>query len=616
MMKYYSLNGMWKCIPDLKGVGLDEGWFSPEKYAGLKENCIEVSIPSSFNLIAGYESFEGIFWYYHEFKLELEELKDFSRIILQFSGVNYCTEVWLNGIYIGHHEGGFTQFTFHIGSSALKELNILVIKTDNVRRKGQVPDLIFDWMNWGGIYRPVALIFLKETYLENMKIKSILKKENEAEIEISFKKMGPHPLKLLVLEDDKIGIVKQMNIKLESGKCFVNINLKNPKLWSLGNPYLYYLKIISTTNNNETDTLYFKHFGIRQVEVVGRQILFNKHPIFIKGVGLHEEMVPYGRTIPLEARERDIRAIKRMGLNTIRTAHYSHDESLLDLADKLGILILEEIPIWGNCDFKSEKTFKLAAKMLWEMINRDINHPSVIWWSVANEIPIERPHVSKFIKKLMEWARKLDDSRIITYVSYRIFSDLIRRYADVATINFYFGWYFGNTKLINLFLDIMRTSAINKPWVFTEFGAGAKYGFRAPWRAQEMYSEEFQLNVLDHSIRTFNSKPYLSGWMIWNYRDFRSFTRQNKYQEGYNRKGIVSEKNEKKLIAHHLPKIINQEKRLVNTQGLGMIIWMILFPFVLLLTFTVIYPMITFVERKMMEIGKLKELTRLKQSKS
>jgi beta-glucuronidase len=588
-MNTISLNGFWKCKHDSEDLGIDQQWYLPKNYQKFSNDLMDIDIPNSFNLLKGFEVFEGIFWHFYDFNFDLLKIDhDFK---LKFAGSNYITEVWLNGIYLGKHEGGFTPFEFKIKPSLLKETNFLVVRTDNIRRKGQIPDRVFDWFPWGGIYRDVDLLVLNKNRIEDVIIKTELKSRKTCVLKISYKIIGNLTFKWQILEEKNQKELYSGSVSniTESGELSLTIN--SPKLWSPDTPNLYFFKIIRNIPLKNDEILYETHFGVRQIEIVGTNIYLNKKKILLKGANLHEEIIEYGRTIPYELRKKDIKDMKSLGFNAIRTAHYSHDESLLDITDKLGMLVLEEIPIWGYCDFKNQHTFKVAAKMLRELIKRDINRPSVIWWSVANEIPIERPEVSRFIKNLMNWVRRLDDTRIVTYVSFRLFSDLTRRHADVATINFYFGWYVGSPRLISLFLDIMRVPVFNKPWIYTEFGAGAKYGFHADLKEKKKFSEEYQQYVLDYSIRTFNAKEYLAGWFIWNYRDFRALLRQNKYQQGFNRKGLVSAENsEKKLIYYRIPKIINEKRLLKNTKILGIILWISLFPFAYLFTYVFVAP--------------------------
>lgn len=279
---------------------------------------------------------------------------------------------------------------------------------------------------------------------------------------------------------------------------------------------------------------------------------------------MHEELMPYGRTIPEKERLKDLRMMRKLGFNTLRTAHYSHDEKLIALADEVGILTLEEIPVYWFCDFKNPKVLKLALSMIKGLIYRDFNHPSVILWSCGNEINVEHRVCYRFMHQLMQSAKKLDSSRIITYVSSRMFSDQLRTKSDLPCLNTYFGWYYLSERNLNRVLDFIHQTAPNQPLLITEFGADAKYGFHS--KEFQKFSEEKQASILSESIRTFNSKDYIAGWIIWIYRDFRSPMRLNTYQQGFNRKGLVSDKNERKLITKMIRNLLWEKpgKRRIN----------------------------------------------------
>jgi hypothetical protein len=199
----------------------------------------------------------------------------------------------------------------------------------------------------------------------------------------------------------------------------------------------------------------------------------------------------------------------------------------------------------------------LAAQMVRDLITRDINNPSVIVWSVGNEVPVERINCQRFMATLMDWARKLDDSRLVMYTSNRFAADTLRRKSDINALNAYFGWYIGKTKHLNFILDLVHSKSPNNPLMLTEFGAGAKFGLRG---SQKKFSEDYQAQLIGQTIEILNSKPYVGGWFIWIYRDFRSALRQNKFQMGFNRKGIVDEHNRPKLVARIMPHIIDRER--------------------------------------------------------
>lgn len=586
-MEIISFNGKWRCKPDPNNEGLIGEWFAPQNYKENDKGLLDIEIPWSFNSLEGYEVYEGVFWHFLLFDLDNTKLKDDLDYYIKFKGSNYNTKVWVNGDYLGEHNGGFTPFQFKIKSPLKSSKNLLAVRTDNTRRRGQIPDISFDWFNWGGIYRGVDLLLLNKNRITDVVIKTPLNSTKQSQIVVSYSVIGNVSLRWEILDTDKKTILFNDEISEHNKRPIggLTLTVNEPKLWSPDSPNLYYIKFISTLPESKDEVFYETHFGIRQIEISGVYIYLNKRKFYFKGICLHEEYMPYGRAIPYEKREDDIRNMKSLGLNALRTAHYSHDEDLMDIADKLGLLILEEIPVYWHCDFKSKETFKTAAKMMRNLIKRDINHPSVVWWSVGNEIPIEQYHCKRFFKRLMDWTRRFDDTRIVTFVSMRMISDLTKRHADVGGINMYWGWYYGSPKMISTILDVVHAPILNKPLLYTEFGAGAKYGFRKPLNEQIKYSEDYQLYVLDYTIRTLNSIDYCAGWFLWAYRDFRAYLRTNQYQQGYNRKGIVSgEANEKKLIYHRIPKIIDEKREIKKTKYGGIIAWILLFPIAWIIT--------------------------------
>lgn len=578
-----SLNGKWLCDVDSDDVGREEEWYSSLLFSKRSTQSKEITVPGSFNTLEGYESYEGIFWYFTIFDLH-QEIND-KDIFIEFKGSNYYTEVWLNGEFIGQNEGGFVPFRLSIKNPAIlkKEANLLAVRVDNIRRRDGIPGLFFDWFHWGGIYRDVNILWLEKNRIEKVKVKTRLPSRKKTVIQISYKEIGSVDLNWSVTEPDEESEDKAILSGSKAGVGEIEFVIDNPKLWSLETPQLYKLMFKSKDNK----ILYETTFGVREIKANGYCLYLNKKRIKIKGASLHEELMPYGRSYPYEERENDVKNMKLYGFNCLRTAHYSHDESLMEIADRLGLLILEEIPVWGICDFSNAKTFKLGAKMLKTLIDRDFNHPSVIWWSVGNEIPIEHRNCALFIRRLMDWVRMHDDTRLVTYVSNKFWIDTTHRKADIGCVNVYLGWYYARVNQLNLMAGAIRAQAPKKPWIWSEFGAGAKVGNKMGWKKQFKFSEERQVRVLDYTIRTLNAKDYMAGWFIWIYRDFRSISRSNEYQQGFNRKGIVSEKNEPKLITKLFPKIVNESRKVRDYPILTSLVRAFMFPLMWILTFLV-----------------------------
>lgn len=379
--------------------------------------------------------------------------------------------------------------------------------------------------------------------------------------ELSDEVLPPETIEPVIEPSLEGVLIKSGTYTIPKGKKkgVFEFNIEEPHLWHPNSPDLYQLEMILNESKDKKNI----RFGIREIKTDRNYVFLNKKRILIKGVSLHEELVPYGRTIPISERRKDIINIKKLKLNAIRTAHYSHDESFYKLADEEGVLVFEEIPVYWDLDYKKLKTFQIAKKMIFTMIRRDFNHPSIILWSCGNEIPIDASiSCLNFISNLGKYARYLDDSRLISWVSLPSLTRIpkkVKNYTDIYNINAYFGWYYLSPYNLNMVLDAIHYGNIKKPLLLSEFGADAKCGYRVPLKKFEKSSEERQASVISHQIKVLNSKDYVAGWFIWIYRDFKSHMRLNEYQRGFNIKGLVTPKNEKKLIAKWLPRLVNDK---------------------------------------------------------
>ena len=543
---------------DSENIGINKKLYSINNISKNFSQYRKIDVPSCWNSISELKKYEGYFWYFNIF--EISEFDDDNQdFFLLFNGINYFVKIWLNGNYIGSHEGGFLPFKFKIKKDNIKqsENNYLAIQVENIRKKDRIPSKLFDWYNWAGIYRDAFYEIIPKNRIKWVHIITELN-DHSVNLKISYNLTCVKSFEYYIAFNRETIITGR--IQPEHKKGIFNVIIEDPNLWSPDHPNLY---LIQLDLDNGTH-IYKENFGIRVIETRGQYLYFNKKIIKLYGVNLHEELMPYGRAIPYETRKRDLENIKTLGFNSIRSAHYSHDESLLKLADKIGLLILEEIPVYWNVNYRQSKVLKIASKMIHDLIFRDFNHPSVIFWSVGNEVPIESIQCNRFILLLVKYAKKLDPSRLVSYVSSHFLSDHYRKRTDIATLNEYFGWYLFRVRNLNFVLELTRglSRCFNKPWFITEFGAGAKKGFNS--KTLEKFSEERQASIINRSIEIFNNKKWIAGWFIWIYRDFKSALRTNQYQQGFNRKGIVSEKNEPKLIAKLMPKII---KRSIPTRS-------------------------------------------------
>jgi beta-glucuronidase len=330
------------------------------------------------------------------------------------------------------------------------------------------------------------------------------------------------------------------------GRAQIVLEASSIVRWSPENPRLYDIEIaVGTDRLNDS-------VGFRTVEVRGNDILLNGKPIFLRGVSIHAE-APYrsGRAWSDEDARVLLGWTKELGANLVRLAHYPHDERMTRLADRMGILVWSEIPVYWMMDWDNSATLANAKTQLAEMIHRDRNKASVILWSVANETP-NTPARLTFLRTLIANAREEDPTRLLTaalLVSHtasnpnmRVLDDPLAAYLDVLGCNEYIGWYEGAPELAD---RTTWATQYDKPMIMSEFGADAKAGLHGP--SDERWTEEYQANVYQHQIAMLKRISFLRGLSPWILMDFRSPRRQLiGIQDFYNRKGLVSDTGQKK----------------------------------------------------------------------
>ena len=304
-------------------------------------------------------------------------------------------------------------------------------------------------------------------------------------------------------------------------------------LWSPQDPYLYDVELICG-EDKVTDKV-----GFREIRVEGRDILLNGKQIFLKGISCHEESVENGKGLTTEERLENIRIAKELGCNFMRVAHYPHNEEMAQLADREGILLWEEIPVYWAIRFTREATYQDAQNQLLELINRDWNRASVIIWSVGNE-NADTDERLEFMKNLAECAHREDSTRLVSaacLVSYQemAIADRLAEYLDVIGLNEYMGWY---TPDFGMLIKLFENSDPSKPVIVTEFGADAMPGHRGS--IYDKGTEDCQTYVFEKQIETLKDIPYLKGMTPWILYDFRCPRRTSMIQGYYNRKGLLS----------------------------------------------------------------------------
>ena len=547
-----SLNGSWHYIVDVQEEGYYDyrmkptpwGFFQnakPQKPEDLIEYDFDkapvMQVPGDWNTQDERLFFyEGTVWFKRAFQWHRNGNR---RTLLYFGSVNYDTYVYVNGKLAGHHVGGFTPFNFDVTDMLREGDNFVVLKVDNKRHAEAVPTQIFDWWNYGGITRDVLLVDVEPVYIEdyNLQLASL-----EGRL-LSFSVQLNKPLsgQQITLSIPELKIKKTLTTDAE-GKAALSMKAK-PILWSPVTPKLYQVDIQLGSESIRDE------IGFRIVETRGKQILLNGNPIFLKGISIHEEKPNGGGRANSTADAHTLLSwAKELGCNYVRLAHYPHNEYAVREAERMGMLVWSEIPVYWTIAWTNADTYQNAERQLTDMIRRDHNRCNVIIWSIANETPHSDAR-DQFLSRLSQKARSLDATRLISMAMEvtaanhhkNRLQDNMNQYVDVISFNQYIGWY----RDVNDAPKMEWEIPYDKPVIISEFGGGAKYGLHGA--KNQRWTEEFQENLYRENCAMLDKIDGLAGTTPWILKDFRSPRRVlNGIQDYYNRKGLFSDDGHKK----------------------------------------------------------------------
>ena len=544
-----NLNGKWQVIIDPAGAGdWRQVWKEkkPEKKTDFFEYSFEggpvFNVPGDFNSqMTELKYFEGTVWYKKSFDYNPDKNK---RLFLHFGAVNYLADVYLNGNLLGKHEGGFTPFQFEITNSVHNGGNSIVVRVNNQRLKDGIPGLGFDWFNYGGITRDVNLVETDNSFISDYFIQ--LKKHSFNEVPGWVKLNGAHSRQNVEIKIPELKIVYKSKSD-DTGLAEVKFS-SGFDLWSPENPRLY--KIIIQC---ETDTI-VDNIGFRSIEAKGSKILLNGEPVFLKGINIHEEN-PFRAARAFSESDASILLTwaKELGCNMVRLAHYPHNEYMIRFAEKMGIMVWDEIPVYQQVEFSTPGVSDKMDLMMREMVNRDKNRCGVIVWSLSNETS-PSPSRDRALVNLSDKCRQLDSTRLITSVindqhynnnAINVWDTLYRHF-DIISLNEYLGWYIpwqGRPEDVK-----WNFVCKDKPIVISEFGGEALYGNnKGPKDEAASWSEEYQEQIFKDQVEMLKAIPDLCGTFPWLLVDYRSPGRMHPvYQNGWNRKGLLSDHGDKK----------------------------------------------------------------------
>lgn len=541
-----SLDGEWNFFIDQYDTFLRARWYqAPLKDAAGRSLPVDfdfdqwdrIRVPSCWNTQAPeYFYYEGTAVYTRTFEYHPRGEK---HAVLKIGAANYESFVFLNGQFVGCHRGGSTPAYFDITAQLATDNRISIVVNDT-RRQENVPAENTDWFNYGGIFRSVELLRLPEVFIRDFRL-TLVPGSGFGKIRASVALSAPAAVsgRLSVPE---LGVDRPF--ETAGGKWEAEIDC-SPELWSPDHPKLYDVRLTAGADAL-TDRI-----GFREIRVEGLDVLLNGEKIYLKGISCHEDSVSNGRAVTEDEIVENLRLAKELGCNYMRLAHYPHTEKVARTADRLGLMLWEEIPVYWAIDFENPDTLADAKNQLEELITRDCNRASVVIWSVGNENADTDARLH-FMKTLAETAKAEDPTRLVSAaclvdIAANKIADRLADSLDIIGINEYYGWYNPNFALLP---ECFANSRVTKPVVISEYGAGARAGCRGT--SDDLFTEDMQKAVYEKQVATLGAIPVVRGMSPWILFDFRCPRRHNRYQRGYNLKGLLSADKKTKKLAFYV----------------------------------------------------------------
>ena len=533
-----TLSDGWLFQPDPLGLGGTQGWQRPDLD---RSGWRGVTVPMAWDFYSPVmDGYEGVGWFALSLPADRVAAGKWQR--LRFHRANHRATVWIDGRKAGENLTGYLPFEIAATPFLTPgRSSWIVVRIENGVRNDWLPGATtVEWVQYGGLLEPVELLTTAPAHLAHVSIRGRPQgSEGRVESVVEIENASTAPFTGRVRFETEGRRVEAPARVAPGAVASVTLSLAIPhaRLWSPESPALYDARVSLDDASGEIDVL-TDRFGVRSIEAKGRQILLNGRPLHIRGVNRYDEFPGRGPVADRETIRKDLEAVKAAGANLVRT-HFPQAPVNLALADELGLLYMEELPLnWWRATFRpkvppefdNDRIVDLAEKALVEMVRRDGNHPALIVWSVANECQTADELGARAMERLLRRARSLDPTRLVTYVSNQPL-DKQRAFAlaDLVAINRYFGMWDGETAagLADIearvyaptkqqLLQDLRAFP-GKPLLLSEFGTIGIPGSGGDVR----FSEDYQAAYLSAVWRAVSEVPDVSGGIVWCWADYR-----------------------------------------------------------------------------------------------
>ena len=529
-------------------INMNQGW----RFKKQGEQMTIVDLPHTWNAVDGQDGGND-YWRgtcVYEKAFPRPELDPDQRVYLEFQGVNASAKVELNGAEVGTHDGGYSTFRWDV-TELLQEENALTVHVDNSRNDRVYPQKA-DFTFYGGIYRDVSLIIVNKYHFD-------LDHFGGTGLKVTAKPVENYTRGEVVVDTWRNCEEGQVHIAIQdaegnevaaAGLPSVKLSLPNVHLWDgVKDPYLYTATATLTVDGKEVDQVSTR-FGVRDFFVDPSQGFFlNGRSYPLHGVSRHQDWKGIGNAITKEHHAADMAMIREVGANTIRLAHYQHDQYFYDLCDQYGMVVWAEIPyISEHMPNGRDNTISQAK----ELVIQNYNHPCIVVWGVSNEITISTRDKKDMLdnhRALNDLYHQLDPTRLTTLACYAMCGPFNKsaHITDVVSWNLYLGWYVPGLFLNDLWIDFFHKCYPDRPLGYSEYGCEAMPNLHSSKPRRGDHTEEYQCIYHEYMLRCFEHRPFLWATHVWNMFDFAADARDQGGEPGMNHKGLVTfDRNTKK----------------------------------------------------------------------
>jgi beta-glucuronidase len=550
-----DLDRDWAFRADPDRIGEASGWTS-----SIPLDTEPVNVPHTWN-IGRLHDYLGVAWYFRRF--EIPSHSRGAHIELHFGATFYSARVWLNGVELGGHEGGFTEYSFDITPN-LRGMNVLAVRIDNRPGIATIPGFAergapqarYDWWTYGGLVRDVWLTTSGPIWVRRQAIRTEQSPQGSVIhdrifLESALGRRAPITVRVSALGPDgraEASATQSVTLAPGAADIAVSLNLVHPKLWGIEHPNLYRMVVALEDGNHTLLDENSDTFGVRTVEIRERHLLLNGERVRLTGMARHEDSPWEGLAETAGTIRHDYDDMKALHTTLSRPVHYPQSPFVLDYADRHGILLIPEIPVWqfSEAQLSDPRVLALAQRQMREMIEQAGNHPSIFAWSVANESAMGTPGGIAYFRAMRDMIRKLDPDRFVSFADDNLpklerAGQSAANDADFLLMNQYFGSWHGPASALVPALDTVDRLFPGKMAIISEMG------FAGIFASGPVEADRARIRTMQEQMPLLAARDWIAGTILWCYQDYKS--PRNLWPgetEGYVEHGVVDEARQRK----------------------------------------------------------------------